>query len=227
MKKLIGLGLTTIGAAFLLTSCGNDNTSTTTDKQDTSADQTSTAKNNADTMSHGKSMNMSSSMMSSMNSSMEKLKNMSMTGDFDVDFANMMVEHHQSALEMAQVELSQGKDETLKAKAQEIITKQKKEQQELRDFISGYKPSSMKHGEGELQKSMSASMDKMKGMQMSGDVDKDFTMMMTRHHEDGISMAKMELKNGMSDKLKQMAQKIINDQQKDIAEFKSWMSSHK
>jgi uncharacterized protein (DUF305 family) len=165
-------------------------------------------------------------LMSSMNDMMNKMHSMQMTGDFDVDFANMMVEHHQGAIDMAQVELSQGKDETMKAKAQEIITKQQKERQELKDFIQSYKPSGMRHGEGDMQKSMSKMMGNMKAMQMSGDVDKDFATMMITHHQDGIDMAKMELKNGMSDKLKQMAQKGIDDQEKDTKAFQAWLSSH-
>ncbi len=138
-----------------------------------------------------------------------------------------MVEHHQGALDMAQVELSQGNNETMEAKAQEIITMQKQEQQQLKDFVQNYKPSGMKHGEGEMKKSMSMMMDKMKSMQMSGNVDKDFATMMTSHHGDGISMSKMELKHGMSGKLKQMSQKSIDHQQKDITEFKTWMSANK
>ena len=39
--------------------------------------------------------------------------------------------------------------------------------------------------------------------------------------------AKMELKNGMSAELKKMAQKSIDDQQKDIKVFQQWLSSHK
>lgn len=166
-------------------------------------------------------------LMKSMDDGMAKMQSMQMSGDFDIDFANMMIEHHQGALDMSQVELSQGKDEKMKSKAQEIITKQKDEQQKLRDFVNSYKPSGMKHGEGELQKSMSGTSSNMKSIQMSGDVDKDFAMMMIAHHEDGISMAKMELKNGMSTQLKKMAQKIIDDQQNEIKEFHGWLSANK
>jgi len=221
--KLTLVSLAT-ASIFFLAACGNNsessstNTDTTASANNSTPAQTSTAQDTTAS---------SDGLMKPMNDMMTKMHSMQMTGDFDVDFANMMVEHHQSALDMAQVELSQGKDEKMKAKAQEIITKQQKEQQELKDFVSSYKPSGMKHGEGELQKSMQGMMDKMKSMQMSGDIDKDFATMMAAHHEDGISMAKMEVKNGMSDKLKQMAQKSIADQQKDIKEFQSWLASHK
>ncbi len=115
---------------------------------------------------------------------------MQMSGDFDVDFANMMIEHHQGAIDMSQVEVSQGSDEKIKSMAQKILKKQKEEQQMLRDFVKSYKPSGVKHGEGELQKSMSATMEKHKSMQMSGNVDKDFATMMVSHHEDGMAMQK-------------------------------------
>lgn len=201
-----------------IAACNNssENTATNTDTSNInpSTAQTSTVQ---DTSKPGNGL------MQPMDDMMAKMQSMKMTGDFDIDFANMMIEHHQGALDMAQAEVSNGKDEKMKAKAQEIITKQKDEQQKLRDFVSSYKPSGMKHGEGELGSSMNDMNSKMKSMQMTGDVDKDFAMMMTSHHEQAISMAEMELKNGMSAELKKMAQKMIDDQQKEIKEFKAWM----
>ena len=220
MKIISALfGATTI---LLLSVCGNSSQSRSANT-DTSAAASNSA--SAQVSTTRDKVQSASDFMKAMDDMMGKMQLMKMTGDFDVDFANMMVEHHQGALDMAQVETSQGKDETMKAKAQEILTKQK--QQELKDFVQTYKPSGMKHGEGEMQQSMSKMMDKMKAMKMTGDVDKDFATMMASHHEDGISMAKMELKNGMSDKLKQMAEKSIDDQQKDIKEFQTWLSGNK
>jgi uncharacterized protein (DUF305 family) len=164
-------------------------------------------------------------LMTPMNNSMAKMKSMQMTGDFDIDFANMMIDHHQGGIDMAQIEVTQGKDDKIKSKAQEILTKQQEEQQKLRDFVASYKPSGMKHGEGDLQKSMSTMESKMKTMQMTGNIDKDFATMMRSHHEDGIAMAKLEVKNGMSGDLKKMAQKLINEQQKDNKELQSWLST--
>ena len=44
--------------------------------------------------------------MSSMNTMMDKITNMRMTGDFDADFANVIIEHHQGVIDMAQMEIS-------------------------------------------------------------------------------------------------------------------------
>ena len=209
---------------FFLSACGNSSENATSNT-DTSASTTNST--TAQTPTQQGTTKSTGDLMKPMNDMMDKMHSVQMTGDFDVDFANMMAEHHQGGIDMAQVEVSQGKDETMKAKAQEILTKQKKEQQELKDFVQSYKPSGMKHGDGELQKSLSKMMDKMKSMQMSGDIDKDFAMIMSSHHEDGIKMAKMELKNGMSKELKNISLKSIDDQQKNIHEFTAWSGTKK
>jgi uncharacterized protein (DUF305 family) len=230
MKSKLQFFIALVCSLSLFVSCNNDSSTTTTeDSTQSSTTQSSDTQDTMstmtnDTMSHN---NMNSGMMSSMQSSMQKMQGMSMTGDFDVDFANMMVEHHQGGIDMAQMEISQGKDEKMKSMAQKISSDQKKEQQELRDFVASYKPSGMKHGEGELQKSMSSAMDQMKSMQMSGDTDKDFATMMMHHHEHGVAMAKKEVEHGMSSKLKGMAQKSITKQNQEIKEFKNWLDSKK
>ena len=49
------------------------------------------------------------------------------TGDADKDFVNMMLPHHQGAVDMAQVELKYGKDPILHELATSIIAAQEKE----------------------------------------------------------------------------------------------------
>ena len=49
------------------------------------------------------------------------------TGDIDVDFAAMMIPHHQGAIDMAPAELRYGKNEQLRRIAQEIIVDQQQE----------------------------------------------------------------------------------------------------
>jgi Domain of unknown function (DUF305) len=49
------------------------------------------------------------------------------TGDIDIDFAAMMIPHHQGAIDMALAELRYGKNEQLRRIAQEIIVDQQQE----------------------------------------------------------------------------------------------------
>ena len=85
----------------------------------------------------------------------------------------------------------------------------------------------MSPGSQQMHESMMSGMEKMQGMRSSGDVDKDFAMMMRMHHQQGVEMAKVEAQQGKSAELKAMAQKIIKDQEKEIAQLDKWLSQHK
>lgn len=63
-------------------------------------------------------------------------------------------------------------------------------------------------------------------MKPTGNADKDFAMMMIPHHQGAIDMAEVELKHGKDPVMKEMAQKIIDAQKKEIEEFKKWQSQH-
>ncbi|MCU6435294.1 DUF305 domain-containing protein [Undibacterium sp. Jales W-56] len=64
----------------------------------------------------------------------------------------------------------------------------------------------------------------MQAMKMSGETDHDFAMMMCSHHQSAIDMAKMELARGKDKQLKQMAQKMVTEQTKEIAKLDKWMA---
>lgn len=83
------------------------------------------------------------------------------------------------------------------------------------------------HGSLQMHESMMAGMQKMQGMQPTGDTDKDFAMMMRMHHQQAVDMAKAEVQHGKSPELKAMAQKMIKDQQKEIAQLDKWLAKQK
>jgi uncharacterized protein (DUF305 family) len=66
-------------------------------------------------------------MKAMMNDMGGKMTSMPMSGDQDTDFAMMMRIHHQGAIDMANAELSSGKDAQMKKMAKAIIAAQKKE----------------------------------------------------------------------------------------------------
>ena len=82
-------------------------------------------------------------------------------------------------------------------------------------------------GSGDMKQSMMMGMDSMQKMQMSGNTDKDFAMMMKIHHQGALEMAEMELAQGKSPEMKAMAKKIIAAQKKEIAEFDKWLAKQK
>ncbi len=221
MKTKIILIAALLVSACFLQSCKNKNDSTEKNEMDHAMSDSS----------NSNSMNTNDMAMDKgMVKSMDNMKNRKMSGDVDADFANMMILHHQSAIDMSEAEVANGKDAEAKAMAQKMITMQKAEIASLQKFTSSNETTDAKmdHNDSdELSKAMKSMMDKMNAMQMTGDADKDFVMMMIPHHEGALTMAEHQAKHGKNAELKKMAQEMITDQEKEIAELKAWQSSSK
>lgn len=65
------------------------------------------------------------------------------TGDVDHDFVEMMIAHHQGAIDMAQAQLRYGKNETLRRISQEIIVEQLQEISAMRLALGQPLPASV------------------------------------------------------------------------------------
>jgi len=78
-----------------------------------------------------------------------------------------------------------------------------------------------------MQTVMDKMMTEMHQMEMTGNIDKDFAMMMKSHHQAAVDMSEVELESGKDDELKKMAQKIIDSQKSEINELQSFIDNHK
>jgi len=216
MKKYI-LAATVFASAMAIQSCNTESKKETTTTMDGMEHKDSMK---MDDMDHGK--------MGGMHGSM---KDMKMTGDFDYDFANTMMIHHQSAVEMANDVLAKGNNAEVKKMAQNIITTQEAEIATFKSILANYKMPEIKKESGgahnELMENMDKMEAKMKAVPMTGNADKDFLMMMIPHHESAVTMGEDELSHGNNIELKKMAQKIMEDQNKEIKEFKMLLSKLK
>jgi Cu/Ag efflux protein CusF len=61
-----------------------------------------------------------------------------------------------------------------------------------------------------------------KDMKLTGDPDRDFAALLIAHHEDLIFLAKTQLEYGGDRQMRQMAQRILDEKQKEIDELKQW-----
>lgn len=206
---------------LLLSSCDNKTATETT-----AATETGAAGDMA-TMDHSK-MAGDSPLKASMDDMMAKMDAMKMKGNTDHDFAHMMLEHHKGAVAMADIQLRDGKDATMRRMAEKIKADQQLEIGELEAVATrldnaptNYQPQDPNDPfTAQMKMSMTTMMQNTPPTVANPDM--NFNMLMTTHHQSAMDMAKAEVTHGKDSKLKAMAEKMIDTQQKEIDAFKTW-----
>lgn len=206
----------------MFTACNQDRSKTTTETE-TSGEATGTEMMASDTMGQ------MGGMMAHMHKHMTEMQGMKMTGDPDHDFAQMMTMHHQGSISMAEEEIASGTDSKLKEIANKIISSSKADIQKLQDFRKTHTPAAGDTAKTmQMRKPMQAMMDQMHQQDMSGmTTDQRFAQMMIHHHQSGIGMSREFLQQARSADMKQVAQKIIAEQPKEIKELEAWQQANK
>jgi uncharacterized protein (DUF305 family) len=83
-------------------------------------------------------MNMGEAMggyMAAMDTMMISMGDLQSSGDADADFLLMMIPHHQSAIDMAKVELEHGDDDATREMAEKIIAAQESEIAQMKSML--------------------------------------------------------------------------------------------
>lgn len=167
--------------------------------------------------------------MADMTKNMENIK---ATGDVSIDYLYGMIPHHESAIDMANSLLKYGGNNAdIKKIAQDVITAQTVEIQDMKNLIQDMEknPNINKENESAYLKEYNS----MFGGTMSHDmshpksVDEAFAEGMIMHHEMAVDMSKMILKYSDNKKIKAMAQNIIDVQTKEIKVMKDILSTIK
>ncbi len=179
--------------------------------------------------------------MDAMTKMMERMKAMPMSGNVDTDFAMMMKEHHQGAIEMAKVQIQMGQNQALKDKAKQIIAKQSTDTEKIDSYLQNEKKtannsahtqhSGNKRSENSMfSKMISTAMDKMNQLmekeKSSDDIDHQFATLMSIHHQGAIDMSQAEIDHGASASLKQLAKTTIADSKKDMEELQTLLKKY-
>jgi uncharacterized protein (DUF305 family) len=154
----------------------------------------------------------------------------------DVTFAQQMVPHHQQAVEMAKLVPSHSTNQKVLELASQIQQAQDPEIQKMTGWLQtwgapapttgmnmpGMNMPGMDHGS---MPGMMTSDDMTKLGQVKGAAfDRLWLQMMIQHHQGAVEMAKTELQQGASNEAKQLAQQIIDTQQKEIATMNQLLS---
>ena len=167
-------------------------------------------------------------MMTVMHEMMAEMQTMKMTQDPDIDYAEMMKMHHMGAVTMAELELRSGNNSEMKAMAQAIVDAQKKEITQLDSFLASSTPTTMNM---EFHMQMMEGMERM-GKQadlqiINGKIDQDFATLMIGHHQSATEMAQMQLLMGKNTQLKSLSSMIIEEQNKEITQFQTWLLANR
>ena len=138
--------------------------------------------------------------------------------DADVMFAQMMIPHHQQAVEMADMILTKdGIDAGVITLAEQIKAAQQPEIEQLQGWLQEWGADSdmggMDHGDGMMSDEDMQTLDAATGT----DASRLFLEQMTMHHEGAITMAQDEVDNGQNADAIGMAQTIIDTQTAEIA----------
>lgn len=169
--------------------------------------------------------------------------------DADVAFAQMMIVHHQGAIQMADLAPSRAQNQDVLALAARIKAAQAPEIDQMTSWLTawGAAPSMMSgsatsgmggmdHGGMGGATSAAGSSMSMPGM-MSGDqmqqlesasgaaFDKMFLELMIVHHQGAIEMAETEIADGSNPEAVALAQKIKSDQTAEIAEIQALLQT--
>ena len=167
-------------------------------------------------------------MMDTMHAIMDRMMAMPMTNDPEIDFSKMMIMHHQGAINMANVQLQDGKNDSLKRTAQKIITEQQMEIQQFQTILATLTKDNTDMEYMMEQMEGMKKMDKAIDVQLiTGDIDNDFATLMIWHHQSAIDDASGYLHHGNNAQLKTIANNIIKAQTMEIQELSDWLIANR
>lgn len=167
-------------------------------------------------------------MMDSTHAMMSRMEAMPKTNDPEIDFPKMMIMHHQGAINMGNVQIQEGKNDSLKRFSEKMIAAQQMEIQQLTAILATETVNNNVPAFTTEQKDHMLKMDQISDVQLiTGDLDNDFAILMIQHHNSAIENAESYLMYGTNGELKSMARKMADDQKKEIKELSDWLKSNK
>jgi uncharacterized protein (DUF305 family) len=137
--------------------------------------------------------------------------------DADVTFAQMMIPHHEQAVEMSDMILAkEGVNPEVISLAQQIKAAQQPEIDTMKSWLSAWGRPTMagghEMGDGPMTEEEMRALDEAEGPEAQ----KLFLEGMIKHHRGAIAMAQTEIANGKNPDAIALARSIVDTQQKEI-----------
>ena len=228
MKRTMTLTALTLASALTLTACG-----TGAQDENAGAEASATATGSAATPAATDTATPSAteSATSSATGSAEEVS--AEHNDADVMFAQMMIPHHQQAVEMSEMLLAKDEIPAEVAEfAQKVIDAQGPEIKRMNSMLTawGQDPvdtdgmdgmEGMDHGgmSGMMSEEDMTALDQAQGTEAA----RLYLEQMTAHHKGAVDMAKDEAKDGQNPQAVQLAEQVIADQEAEITEMQQML----
>src|SRR5215207_504655 len=141
----------------------------------------------------------------------------------DERFIDAMVPHHQGAISMAEVALENAEHPELLQLAENVISTQQAEIDELRSIKK------QEVGTSEVPMQMNPEEMEMMGMEDPPELvnqrpfDEAFISAMIPHHESAIEMAQVALAESANPAIRDLAGRIVEDQTREIEQMRGWL----
>lgn len=155
----------------------------------------------------------------------------------DIEFAQMMIVHHQGALDMARLARERAAAPEVKELAQAIERAQQSEIETMTGWLEGWGADLLAAdgampgmGHGSMSDSgeggMAAESDMQRLEEATGpSFDALFLQLMITHHQGAVTMAQAEIDNGRNDSAVALAHQVIVDQTAEIALMENLLTS--
>lgn len=142
--------------------------------------------------------------------------------DADQEFLRGMLDHHESMIRMAALAADSGTAASVKTDGQKLRDKQSQERTDMaamlqRDYNDSHQPMVMATGQQMI--------DELTRTPRGKEFDRMFYHHTIMHHQEGIKMVDQFLARLQKPEVRQMAEKIKADQQKEITEFEAKMNA--
>jgi uncharacterized protein (DUF305 family) len=170
---------------------------------------------------------------------------MGMMGDVDRHFIEMMIPHHQAAIEMADLALQKAQHPELKALAADIKRVQAEEIERAREWyrhwygmevpappaqsgngmMGGMMGRQSMMGTTSMRGMMGMTTDDLNALRNATDFDKAFITLMVPHHKMAVMMSNMLLTAGEHGELRELGRSIITSQSAEIERMEEWYTA--
>lgn len=141
----------------------------------------------------------------------------------DVMFAQMMIPHHQQAIEMADIALAKtSASQQVRDLATEIKAAQDPEITTMEGWLQDWgvsgAPATMNHGSGGMM--TKSEMDALQAAE-GAEFDRQWVSLMIKHHEGAVTMAEQVLTTTQNPEVKALAEAVVKTQTEEIARMKA------